>query len=308
MQSRRQPLPVSDTDWTTHALNIHGTFFQRWCERVVDTAKPWVAKAVEYPVAYPPLQHVLKSNESALDIMAEVQFSDFVLTLLIECKKDNPDLSHWIFFPASSSSTGSATMNCRQIDIVGGTGDYPKSWSMNSGFRQFAPVRGPVCPDAREVKGTYQGLKNGHITKTSNADIRDAAWQIALATQSVVTEEERRNSALIAYAPAPYHRHVIVPVIVTTAHLFVCEFDAAKVDASTGELDWADAQYAPCQQVIFEYALPPQLFPMSLLNMTSMSVDAVNSLGRMQILVMTSTALPGMLEQLAAVVSVPSAM
>jgi len=27
--------PTTDADWTIHALNIHGAFFERWCRRVI---------------------------------------------------------------------------------------------------------------------------------------------------------------------------------------------------------------------------------------------------------------------------------
>ncbi len=80
--------PQTDEDWTIHSINIHGTFFQRWCESVVQNAHPWILKATEFPVAYPPLTSRLPSNESALDIMAELTVDDRVLTLLIPTAVD----------------------------------------------------------------------------------------------------------------------------------------------------------------------------------------------------------------------------
>ncbi|MBK1987489.1 hypothetical protein A0J48_008055 [Sphaerospermopsis aphanizomenoides BCCUSP55] len=41
----------------------------------------------------------MKSKESALDIWVELSNQDEVYAFLIECKKNNPELANWIFFP-----------------------------------------------------------------------------------------------------------------------------------------------------------------------------------------------------------------
>ncbi len=40
--------PHSDEEWTIHSLNIHGTFFERWCQRVIAETPPWQVKSTNY--------------------------------------------------------------------------------------------------------------------------------------------------------------------------------------------------------------------------------------------------------------------
>ena len=42
-----------------------------------------------------------------------------------------------------------------------------------------------VATDAREVRGDYVKHKGGNKTKTSNASIQEAAYQVALAARSL---------------------------------------------------------------------------------------------------------------------------
>src|SRR5690348_5216365 len=109
---------LTDEEWIIRSINIHGTFFQRWCENVVRDTSPWTVKATELPVAYPPLMHALPSNESALDILAELKVGEGIISLLIECKKSNPDFVNWVFFPRESNAN-TAPMRHKRFDIVG---------------------------------------------------------------------------------------------------------------------------------------------------------------------------------------------
>ena len=46
--------PTSQEDWTVHALNIHGVFFERRCAEVVASVPDWKVVSTNYPVEYPP--------------------------------------------------------------------------------------------------------------------------------------------------------------------------------------------------------------------------------------------------------------
>src|SRR4051794_19913157 len=99
-QPRSQP--ATEDEWIIHSINIHGVFFERWCQKKISATFPWRVKSTNYPVEYPPPNGPLRGKESALDIRAEIQLGDLLLTLTIECKKNNPDFVKWIFFLKSS--------------------------------------------------------------------------------------------------------------------------------------------------------------------------------------------------------------
>jgi hypothetical protein len=62
--------PDSEHDWTIHSINIHGVFFERWCQQMVTEAPRWRVRAADYPVAYPDPRYGVKGGESALLIPA----------------------------------------------------------------------------------------------------------------------------------------------------------------------------------------------------------------------------------------------
>jgi hypothetical protein len=33
--------PQTDEEWTIHSLNVHGLFFERWCQQQIAQAKGW---------------------------------------------------------------------------------------------------------------------------------------------------------------------------------------------------------------------------------------------------------------------------
>lgn len=95
-------MPVTlqtEHDWTVHSINIHGLFFERWCQQAVAEAEGRTLDAANYPVEFPPPNGPWRGRESALDIRASRGESDNRLCLLIECKKSNQEFVHWVFFP-----------------------------------------------------------------------------------------------------------------------------------------------------------------------------------------------------------------
>jgi hypothetical protein len=91
--------PSTDSEWTIHSINIHGVFFERWCQQAIESVNGWKVEATQYPVDFISQNGRVRGNESALDIRAELNHESLHITLLIECKKNNPDFVNWIFFP-----------------------------------------------------------------------------------------------------------------------------------------------------------------------------------------------------------------
>ena len=95
-----------------------------------------------------------------------------------------------------------------------------------------------------------------------------------------------------------YNQLFIFPTIVTTAKLFLCEFQDEDVDLSTGVIDLDKPKLVPYPFLIFDYPLPPalQLVPRAIrLDYTK---DTLKQLARMPIFIVHSKALPVFLERL----------
>ena len=238
--------PKSQHEWTVHAINIHGLFFERWCQKVVAETPGWKVRSTNYPVEYPPPFIPLHSHESSLDIRAERKSSQEHLTLVIECKKNNPDFINWIFFPRNNLSVAQSEIAiARLVNTISDT-NQPLNWTVSSGL-MLSTTDMSVCNDARETRGDYLSYKKdkSNFTKTSNAAIQYAAYQAALACQAIHVEELHHSSTLGTAAKSdtfnpglPWISQTIVPVICTTAELYVCWFDTADVDPNIGEIQY----------------------------------------------------------------------
>jgi len=248
--------PVSDSDWTIHSLNIQGTFFERWCQEIIKKSN-WDVVSSNYPVEYPPHNGPFAGEQSTLDIYAKLAKKTIVLTLLVECKKNNPDFIDWVFFEHSNSNrpkhfTGSLIAN-KLLD------DTQNKWETTSMLSPMISLEWIPTSDAWETRGSYLEYKKGDKTKTSNAAITQAAHQIALATKAIVNEELNNNIVLSSRsveAEKPYDHQIFIPTIVTTAKLYTCKFNSKDIDGANGEIPFSKVTLEEQPYLLYEYPLP----------------------------------------------------
>ncbi|OGG31526.1 hypothetical protein A3A63_01080 [Candidatus Gottesmanbacteria bacterium RIFCSPLOWO2_01_FULL_46_9] len=252
----RTTLPSSDLDWTIHSLNIQGTFFERWCQEEVKKSH-WNIVSTNYPVEFPKHNGPLTGEQSSLDIYAQLAKETILLTLLIECKKNNPEFIDWVFFAhpnpkRSTHFTGSLIGN-RTLE---GTGH---KWEPTQMLSPMISLEWIQTSDAWETRGRYSAYKQGDKTRTSNTAISQSAHQIALATKSIFAEELHNNQVISSRsinAEMPYIHQIFIPTIVTTAKLYVCKFDPKDVDEKTGEIPFSKATLEEQPYLLYEYPLP----------------------------------------------------
>ncbi|MDT5059978.1 MAG: hypothetical protein QOH63_437 [Acidobacteriota bacterium] len=260
---------MSDTDYNDHdytilALNIQGTFFERRCQEIIQEAAGWRLFATNYPVSYQRAGSTLPPKESNLDIRAYLGptssylSSSKSLNLLVECKKNNPEFIEWIFFPARPHSAFFPCIEIKSTQTDSNDAEissYPFQVSHNL----------PFADDCWETRGNYSEYKkrkgNQGITRTVNNAVSDAAYQVALATQAVITEEADPNNC-VRFNPASntlVDMKLVLPVIVSTAKLFMCEFDPKDISVSTGEIPFDRVKLTQAPYLIYRYPLPRHL-------------------------------------------------
>ena len=283
----------NDEEWTIHSLNIQGTFFERRCRYVITQVPEWKLRPPYYPVEFPIAldgRKIDRGKPSNLDIWAEWKASDGIHSIMlpVECKKCNPELAHWVFFPVSSTSLSSPMVRVHQTD--------GRSYSSLIVLKSLQTDL-VITDEARETRGEYQKVKQGDKTKTANASITDAATQITIAAQFLLTQEKRimneRLKNLNNPAP-PLSRQVFLPPIVTTAHLFTCDFQDADVDLEKGEIPLSKASLTHHPYLLYNYPVPyaSQFMP------EPETRDTLEQQSYMPILVVESTAFPGVLQKL----------
>jgi len=292
--------PETQDEWTLHALNIHGVFFERGCVNLVGNASKWRVISTNYPVEFPPPNGPLRGKESSLDIWARREDKTHVVDAFIECKKANPEFVNWIFF-LRTASTHPSQLGMVRIDNVQSEGTNA-AWSTSTTIVNMTPDSAvAVANDAREVRGNYaEKYKNGNRnkkTKTSNASIQEAAYQVALAARAVIHEETRLLRKARHLAP-PWQRKYCVPVICTTAQLYIAKFDPSTVNTKSGEIDFDQVTIVPTTKLLFEYPLPKHLQHAPAHPLEVLESGNNEAFSRMHIFVVQSESLVGLLNDL----------
>ena len=304
----QQP-PATEEEWRTHVFNIHGTPFEHLCQYHLRQSPDWKFKSSRYPVEFPPsyTPQVSQTKNSELDLWGTCNPPGLKIELLVECKKNNRAYTDWIFFPARYPTPPSL----RTLEYLNRPWESGNSWSPNQKILYLVtPPDIAVTDDGRETKGNYQARwelsQNGRqlprdFTKTSNAAITDAANQIALASQALLHQERRNQEAVAAGRayPIPNWLHVFLPLVVTTATLWTCQYPAENVAMVTGEIPFSEVQYQQHPYLFFTYALPPILQFHTGDDRSEYRTDGEwEQLARFSILVVQSAAFPGLLTHL----------
>jgi hypothetical protein len=243
----------TEHEWSVRALNIHGIFFERWCAQSLRDSGRWRVRSSNYPVKYPTAPELI-GKETSVDIWAEYRRGQTLLTFVIECKKNNPSFVDWVLFGSDFEYFDVHQLENRVSGNVAGWSCLP-IWSSihHDGF---------IADEARETRGNYLSYTKSDKTKTSNAAISEAAYQVAIGAQAIAAEEESRSSHLAERsktADLPWANQVIVPVIVTSAKLFRAVFDARRVAGSSGEIAPEDVVLRQVPFAVYKYALPRHL-------------------------------------------------
>lgn len=229
--------PTTEHEWTIHALNIHGAFFERWAAATFAKQPGWRIRATGYPVRMPPDPR-MNGKESAVDVVVQTLRGKVLLTLVVECKKNNAEFVNWIFF--RSHVYPQLTLPALAHGEL--RKDEPPDWFV---VRRLIASSLRVTDEARETRGNYAEHKKGETkTRTANAAISEAAYQAALGLQALLWEERHRARTVDAserdWGPREWRDHVFLPVVLTTANLKVAAFDPQAVDAATGEIQYDD--------------------------------------------------------------------
>ena len=234
--------PLTDDEARTEALSMAGAFFQRRVAAAFRGRAPWRVVAEEYPVEFPREGPLPQRETSAIDVwVAAVAPYGGVgrnpaLSCQIECKKADPGFTDWVFFRKHGTPLRFRHLTVHRLENEPAL--VLHEWNLTE----------LLCDDGRELKGNYRGLDR---TRSTSSRIQDAARQAALATLS--------TAFTLMQAPVePFgdRRAVqLVPVVVTTANLLLCEFPLDQVDFASGQLPATAASYSATDYVVYDYPL-----------------------------------------------------
>ena len=226
-------------------LNSHGYGFHfRVIKEATNLANQrdslWRFVASEVPVS-------VRGEDTRIDfVMKRAQSPAFYL--LAECKRANPALSNWCFAKSPYVHVNRAD-NLEQVmieclELFDSPAHTPKKFKSAATKWASAPN---VCHIALDIKASEQGDKHD----SGRNAIERAASQIMRGLNGMVE--------LLPQHPEMFrqHRILFLPVIFTTAKLWLSDADLSSADLETGKIDFSDAGFKRVDWVSYQYHLSP---------------------------------------------------
>lgn len=222
------------------ALDSHGYGFQHAVFQTAlrlrqDGKSPWIPSVMEFPVS-------VQSDGTRVDVI--LQHETARLYLIGECKRVNPALSNWCFIRAPFLRSGTP-----------GTGSAIEMLGFDDRGIQTTAVPYNVAPDdvyhvALEVKTNLKG----DPCSSGRGEIESASTQVCRALNGMINLFGQ-NSRLFDLRQGMG----FLPVIFTTANLFVSQGNLEQADVETGKLDISNFPLKPSKWLYYHYPQSPGL-------------------------------------------------
>ncbi|HEX8174102.1 MAG TPA: hypothetical protein VF543_03165 [Pyrinomonadaceae bacterium] len=230
-------------------LNSHGYGFQYRIIELVsqlrrqdDPLSAWLFEVAEFPVnigAGTRIDFILKRSRRN-DVEDKRPFY-----LLSECKRANPALSNWCFIRVPYTKlTGYA--NCLILEAA----RLDETNRLTAAARVIPHTQEQFYEIAIEVKSDEKGDPNGEgrgvIEKASTQVLQGLNGMINFLKSHIYLMGEHRSAFFL-------------PVIFTTAKLWVSNADLRSTDLLTGELDISQSEFKSEPWVFYQYHQSPGL-------------------------------------------------
>ena len=221
-------------DFITTALNAHGIFFKKAVRQLlqgkpisIDRRKARIV-GEEYPVSY--------LEGASIDLLAELDVSYARLIMPIECKRGYAAKKQWIFFRDPDDSA------------MFMYGIFGKEMRFASAFNYDGFAKN-ICVEGVEIdSGT------GNPYKAASPDrLWKAAFQVCKGNDGFLYQELEEREKTPGFAGKPM---VVLPLLVTTAPLFICEVPAGSVDLLSGNLK-TNAQMSEVDWLVLKHPFTP---------------------------------------------------
>jgi hypothetical protein len=220
------------------AFNRHGYAFQN---KVVSVAQQLYERRRPHAWAF-------EVSEFPVEVVGYGTRIDFVLWwqhtgywMLAECKRVNPAYADWFFV-----RTPYVRRNQSERYIVELATETDGSFKARG-----ASIGNPDPEEVAHIGVEVKSDKHGDSAGGRNA-IEEAATQISRGVNGMATFLSENRQAL-----GPSRYRVLIPVIFTTAKLYVGEWDVSAVDLEKGELDVSKLAVKERPFVYYQYHLSP---------------------------------------------------
>jgi hypothetical protein len=238
------------TDSFAKVLNRHGYGFQFSVLRKADelakqNKSAWRLEACEFPVevqgAGTRIDFVLSRSSWA------PRTARSPLYLIAECKRANPALSNWCFVRAPFKHSNALYDTAFDHVIV------ESLIREDDGLRSFARetfTSNNIYHLSVEVRSSSKGDASGETGRA----IEDAATQVSRSLNGFIQTIFRAPQIMEGCGSVDF-----LPVIFTTAQLYIADIDLSQADLQTGNIQLASEAIKSVPWIYYQYPLSPGL-------------------------------------------------
>lgn len=220
-------------------INKHGHAFQyaviRRANDLFDQRlSPWRSPVPEFPIE-------IQGASGRID--AILQRRETSLFLVLEAKRANPALSNWCFLKAPYPDDSKSRIAIAETIQL----KEPDRFSSSIGMRWSEP---DVYHLAYEVKSSSTGDPHSK----GRGGIERAITQVLRGLNGVIEFLSNNPQFLKKYGPMTF-----LPVIVTTANLYVTTVDLADTELASGEVSLGSESIRQADWLVYNYPQSPGL-------------------------------------------------
>ncbi|MCH8878467.1 MAG: hypothetical protein IID34_01125 [Planctomycetes bacterium] len=225
------------------AINEGGYAFQH---KVIHLAREcahktgWKVDLGEFPVAGP-------GGDTSIDFMLRQDRDEHHFRIIAECKRPNPKFKTWCFAKAPFVHTKYQHGVYLYLEHV----RFGKGDCFAQGIQYRYETKAPFCHLSWEIKGNEKGDSGGK----GRGAITDSLTQVLRGMNGFINHLYPRRYQ------APAQQFYLVPVIFTTARLFVTSVDLRDTELTSGNVDVPKDSLSEHPWVYYDALVGPGLKP-----------------------------------------------
>lgn len=238
-------------------LNRHGFAFQY--AAIAEAGKAFEQKTSRFAFEAAEVPVRVQTDETKIDFI--LRHLDRPIALVCECKRVNPVIGNWCFVKAPSVHRDWSAQGVFILDIIQRrqqTGELDvtptQAYSERSAYQIALEMRAHPSPDQSNTTCESGG--------SGRAEFEGAVKQALLGTNGLLNFYLSRNDIGQSQREDQgqgAERLILVPVVITTAQLWVSDIDLEQSDLLTGNYPQAKAELRPVDWVVYHHHMSPAL-------------------------------------------------
>lgn len=248
--------------------NKTGIPFQYWCLSVLRKVSNYQG-IPEFSFTHPPSLGAQLGKSSSVDILAlrisprnGRRWFDGLVLFSIECKRADPEIKNWVFSKDPSKEDAVLpTYFLKTIKDVGSIKSFEHTVARNGVFP------GLGYNGVQDLDSCLHGVEFNesltNINRNQNENIYKSLLQTNHALNALFSKFQYsfpRIEDLWFPKEEEVNKILFLPVVVTTANLFIADYDPEKVDFKTGKINKKDIKFnGPKKWLTYEFPLPDYL-------------------------------------------------